>query len=119
MSGQFHIFLLCVLIGVVGGILYDALFFVRSMYRRRWLRILCDVLFCICFAIFFVFISLWLDLPAVRAYFLLGCILGLLLYLKSFHKIVAFFAEKLYNSIVHHSKGNTVHGRRKKRRNTG
>ncbi len=112
-------FLHCALIGVMCGFLYDALYFIRSLYRKRWLRILCDFLFCMEFAVLYVFFAVILGFEALRFYHLLGCVLGFFLYLKSFHKIVAFFSEKLYNRTVQKNKGNTHHGRRGKRTKTG
>ncbi len=96
---RFYIFLVCVMLGVSGGILYDAFSPIRSVFRRQWVRIACDFLFCVVFGAYYLFCSVALGFPSLRFYNLLGCILGIVLYLKSFHKIVAFFAKKVYNRI--------------------
>ncbi len=114
MNGQIRIFLVCTLVGVLCGVLYDAFFLVRSTYRKHWLRILCDILFSIGFALVYAIVSVSLEFPPLRFFFLLGCGLGLLLYIKSFHKIVAFFVEKIYNIHTRKHKGKTEHGRRKR-----
>lgn len=114
MTDQLRIFLICVLIGVVGGALYDVFFFIRNCYRKQWFRVLCDILFCCAFATVYVLFSVTFGFPPLRFYFILGLTLGLFLYLKSFHKIVAFFSEKLYNGLNRRYKGKTRHGRRGK-----
>ncbi len=118
MSG-FRIFLVCVFIGVFGGVIYDAFFLPRDLCRTKWLRFVCDFLFCLCFGAFYLFSAVNLALPPLRFFHLLGLLLGLFLYLKSFHKIIAFFSEKLYNKIlskVHKRKPR--HGRRSQRGKT-
>lgn len=101
MSGadQFFTFLVCFLCGVGGGLIYDFFFLVRSVLRMRWVRIVSDVAFCIVFAGLYLFVSVMMGLGALRFYTALGCLSGLILYLKSLHKIVAFFAEKVYNGV--------------------
>ena len=119
MTDQFHIFLVCVFVGVFGGLLFDVFFVVRNAYRKRWLRTVCDFLFALFFAALYLAAAVVLAFPPLRFFDLLGCIFGLFLYLKSFHKIVAFFSEKLYNKLNRRNKGKTEHGRRGKRTNTG
>lgn len=121
---QLKIFLVCLVLGVLGGVFYDVFYIPRSLFRRQWFRIVCDVFFCLCFGLFYSFMSVLLALPSLRAYHVLGCAIGLFLYLKSFHKIVAFFTEKLYNKLIATHKGSTghggrTHGRRRKRTDTG
>ncbi len=48
----------------------------------------------------FIFISVMFDFDRLRLYMILGCLLGALLYLKSFHVIVAFSVKKVYNGII-------------------
>ena len=115
---QAFVFLVCLLLGVLGGIFYDIFYIPRSLYRRQWLRYLCDALFCLCFGLFYGFMSVALALPSLRSFHVLGCVFGLLLYLKSFHKIVAFFTEKLYNKSIATHKRISDHGRRTHRRRT-
>ncbi len=116
---QLRIFLICLFIGVLGGFVYDVFFLLRNFYRKQWFRVLCDVCFCLCFGVFYFFLSVSLALPPLRGYHLLACVIGLTLYLKSFHKIVAFFADMLYNKLIGKHKRNTKHGRSNKRAKAG
>ena len=119
MTEQLRIFLLCILIGIVGGVFYDAFFLLRAPLRVRWVRILCDFLFCLTFGAVYLLFAVSFRMPPLRTYYILGLTLGLFLYLKSFHKIVAFFSEKLYNGFHHRCRGKFTHGRRGKRANRG
>ncbi len=96
---QLRIFLLCAVIGVTGGALYDLLFLLFSPWKKRAAGIARDLLFCLLFLGWYLFCSLALGLPRMRLYLFAGCLAGFFLYLKSFHKTVAFLSEKLYNKI--------------------
>ncbi len=94
---QFYIFLICILIGAAGGLLYDAVALLRAPFSARPVRWISDGLFCILFAAVFLVVSVALELPSVRFYMFLGLLAGFALYLKSLHKIVAFITKKVYN----------------------
>ena len=100
MTEQFRVFLLCVLCGLVGGALYDVLFCAAYPFKKRAVKIGADVLFCVLFAGLYLVVSVHFRMPPLRLYSFLGCVAGFFLYWKSFHKIVAFFAEKVYNSYI-------------------
>lgn len=91
---QLHIFLLCAVCGIAGGAIYDIFFCLRYPFRRRWLVIATDILFCLLFSVFYLAVSLASGMGSLRLYMIAGCAAGFYLYLKSFHKIVAFFAER-------------------------
>ena len=100
---QFYIFLASVCCGAAGGILYDLTEPLRCFFSRPCLRIAAvfaaDVLFCISFAALYLAVSTLLGFPDLRVYAFFGCLLGFALYLKTLHKIVAFFGKKLYNEL--------------------
>ncbi len=107
---QFFIFLTCLFCGVISGIVYDVLYIARCIVcgvnKREYtvkdkIFIICaDLLYCLIFATGFIFVSVMFDFTSLRLYMLLGCVVGALVYLKSFHAIVAFFVKKVYNTIV-------------------
>ncbi len=98
-GNQFFIFLVCVSCGIVGGIVYDVFYCLRVFVRARAAEIAADLCFFLFFAGLYLFVSLLFELPDLRFYMFAGCLIGLGLYLKSFHGIVAFFAKKVYNRI--------------------
>lgn len=99
-ANQIFIFLMCLLSGLISGILYDAFFIVKKIFKLKILHITADVTFFICFSAIFVFMAVLFELPQTRAYMIIASLLGLLLYVKSFHIIVAFLFKMLYNVIV-------------------
>lgn len=86
-------------------ILYIARCFVCGIHKRaytvkdRIFTIICDLLYCLFFAVSYVFVSVMFGFGNIRLFMLLGCVLGAILYLKSFHIFVAFFVKKLYNKL--------------------
>lgn len=100
-SDQIYVFLVSVCCGALGGAVFDVFFLFRYPFRSRVVRNVSDVLFCLAFAAVYLVVSVAAGLPSLRFYACLGCGAGFALYLKSLHKFVAFFAEKLYNWIKH------------------
>ena len=98
-GSQIYYFLICVCLGACSGVVYDFFYCLRVPFKSVWARIIFDALFCVVFAFVYIFSSVLFELPSLRLYTFAGCVIGLLLYLKSFHKIVAFFAGRVYNSI--------------------
>lgn len=101
------IFITCTCCGVLSGAVYDILYIARCAVcgikkeaytvKDKIFTAACDVLYCLIFAAGFVFISVMFDFAELRLYMLAACFLGALLYLKSFHAIVAFCVKKVYN----------------------
>lgn len=98
-GNQIFIFLVCVTCGIAGGVIYDFFYCLAYPFRTRAVRIVADAVFSLFFTALFLFVSVTFSLPDFRIYMFLGCVFGLFLYLKSFHGIVAFFAEMVYNRI--------------------
>ena len=107
---QIFIFITCAFCGVISGVVYDILYIARCAVcgihkeaftvKDRIFTIACDIVYCLIFCAMFIFTSVMISFYELRLYMLLGCILGALLYLKSFHVIVAFFVKKVYNKLV-------------------
>ena len=104
-KNQFTFFLLSVVIGLVGGLLYELFAIVRFLFRRncgkgKILGIVIDVIFCISFAILGIFLSFHLHFPDFRVYMWIGWLLGGVIYSRILHKMVAFCKKVCYNVLV-------------------
>ncbi len=100
--GQFGRFWVCVAVGVVGGFLYELCslaVFPRKGKIHGWLRLFADISFFLLFAALCVGVACALRFPTFREYFYIGYAVGIILYLKTFHKAVAFFKRICYNSV--------------------
>ena len=98
----FYIFCICVLAGIAGGAEYGLLSLLRAprpLRAMRWVRYALDLLFCLAFAAGFLALGVAMGFLPFRLYMAGGILAGFALYRKSLHKIVAFFAKKLYNTI--------------------
>ena len=104
-KGQFTYFLLSVAIGFVGGLLYEIFAFFRFLFgcnrkKARTTGIVLDVLFGISFGIFCIYVCYFLRFPDFRGYMALGWGIGLIIYIKTMRRIVAFFEKVCYNGIT-------------------
>ncbi len=89
--------------------MYDILYIARCIVcgvhikkysvKDKVFTIVCDIVYCLFLSVSFVFVSVMFGFSNLRLFMVLGCVLGAILYLKSFHLFVAFFVNKLYNKI--------------------
>lgn len=105
---QIFVFLVSVCCGAAGGLLYDGICALRAPFAHRAVTIVTDILFCVAFAAFYLAVCTALALPGLRFYSFVACALGFCLYLKSLHKIVAFFAKKIYNGLRQKRRGRSA-----------
>ncbi len=98
-EAELYIFCACVLCGGAGGVIYDVLYPLKLFIRKKNRKIAAamDALFFVLFAGLYIFAAAAFAFPAFRWYMFAGCMAGLILYSKSFHRILAFFYDMLYN----------------------
>lgn len=97
-ADQIYIFLVCVLTGMAGGLLYEPFCALRRFAGGKTAASLVfDTLFFLAFAGLCVSASSAFAFPDFRVYMFLGDMLGLILYLKSIHRIVDFLQKVCYN----------------------
>ncbi len=113
-SGQFFVFLSCVAFGVIMGVLYSGVIALKRLVKIKWICVLLDVLYFCVISIFFLIYSFWQEYPSIRGYMPLGALLGVYLYLKSFHIMLAKIIKRLYNVIGSKiTKRKSINGTRK------
>ena len=100
-ANQGNVFFACAMIGVFGGAIYDVcslgVFKGKNIKRYDVLRLIADVIFFLAFAVFCTWMGNVLGFPDVREYYYVGYAIGITLYLKTFHKAVAFLKNMCYN----------------------
>ena len=114
-QNQFFIFLQCVAIGVIGGVLYElftALGLLCRANKYRLVRATFDILFWLSFTIMSIISSYAFHFPSFRAYMWIGYCAGGILYLKSVRRIVAFFEKVCYNMAIKIRKRHEKQGRK-------
>lgn len=100
MTDQIYTFFICLLAGVMSGGVYEVVYVLKLFVKGRKTAISLDILFFLAFAAIYVFLAVMFDLPYFRLYMFIACLLGLLLYLKSIHYILAFLIKKVYNRLA-------------------
>ena len=97
-SGQFYVFLACIGLGGLSGVIFS-LFLPLRIVLNSFCRIIVDVIsFCIV-SVLFVWVSYLLRFPSFRLYMPIGVLIGLFIYAESFNIILAKIIKKLYNII--------------------
>lgn len=106
---QIFISLCCLLCGVASGVVYDLLYVIRcficgvntSLYtvKDKIFLVFCDLLYALVLTAGYIFMSVLFGFENLRLYMPVCCIAGAFIYLKSFHIIVAFFTDKVYNGL--------------------
>ncbi|MBQ3596832.1 MAG: spore cortex biosynthesis protein YabQ [Clostridia bacterium] len=99
-SGQFYVLLSCIAFGVCCGVVRSIFTFFGAILNNKPIKIILDILFFVIIGFLFVLYSFRFSFPNVRAYMILGVFVGILLYMESFHIILAKFLERLYNKKV-------------------
>lgn len=104
------IFLTCVSLGIVSGVVYDLLYIARCAVsgihekaytvKDKIFTAACDIIYFLILSAAFVFISVLFGFGEFRLYMPISCLLGVILYIKSFHIFVAFLVKRVYNKIA-------------------
>lgn len=97
---QFIIFIRCAFVGIASASAAGAaLFPFRMMSKGRAAEIFTDALTFLLLAATFALSSVFFDFGHTRAYMAAGCIMGALIYKKSFGITLDFCAKRVYNGI--------------------
>lgn len=104
-QNQFFVFLLCICVGFLGGILYEPFALARLVLgcergKSKPLGVALDVLYWLCFALLTVLAAFVFRFPEFRTYMWIGYALGGIIYAKTLRKIVAFLENMCYNKII-------------------
>ena len=94
---QFYVFLSCLSFGGASGVIFFIFWLVKYKIKNKIIRAVIDVLTSLIVTVLYVFYSFYMQFPSFRAYMILGVILGIYLYVKSFHIILAILCKKIYN----------------------
>lgn len=97
---QFYIFLACVSLGVVLGVIYSLVSPIKKLVKLYPLAILLDIIFFVFTAFCYVKVSYEYNFPSLRFYMIIGVFVGVIGYIKSFNIILAKLVKKVYNICI-------------------
>lgn len=104
-SEQFLEFSFCCFSGIICGIFYELFYLLKLIFKKNYIIKILDVLFFSLSAIVCRFIFFYYNLSNFRFFYIIGVFLGLVIYLNSFHNIIAFLIKLVYNKICNFIKG--------------
>ena len=97
---QPRIVAVCLFIGVIIGVFYEPFYFLKLIFKHNIIGQILNGLWLFLSSFIYIFISTIYNFPNFRGYILIFIILGCLIYLFSFHKIIAIFENKVYNILI-------------------
>lgn len=100
---ELAIFATCMACGFFVGLPYEAFSLLRRLFCRDgkgfWIGMALDTAYFLLVAVVVVYVAFALHFPRFRGYMWLGYALGGIIYLKSLHRMVAFFRNMCYNTV--------------------
>ena len=124
-ENQIFVFIACVAFGGISGVLFSVAQGVKAFIKSKPFKCVPDILFFAIAAATYSAYAFFLGFPSYRVYMTAGVFLGIYLYYKSLHQVIAKTAVKCYNVTVkrlfeHLRKKRTIseygkHGKRKRR----
>ena len=98
-SGQFFILLACVGFGYVSGVILTIDFALKKLFYNFFLRNILDLCSFLTLCFFFVLYTNFFNFPSFRVFMAIGVLIGLILYIESFHFILAKTCKIVYNKV--------------------
>ncbi len=103
-SNQFYVLCACLSFGVLSGVFYQIIIFIKSKLNKI-IKIVVDVVIFLLFAFLFIIYAYFFKFPNFRIYMPLCVFLGMYLSSKSFGIILAKIIDWVYNIIRKKFKG--------------
>lgn len=99
-KSQFYIFIACIAFGGTIGVVFSIFSILKFFAKNKIIKIFSDVIAFSVVGVIFPVFSHYMNFSNVRLYMLVGILMGIYLYFKSFHILLAKYAKKFYNIIV-------------------
>lgn len=96
-KNQFYVLLACIAFGGLSGILLSAINFIGALFKQKIVKFVCSIIALSLIGILYSFYSYKMFFPNVRVYMVVGVLIGIYLYYKSFYIILAKILKKIYN----------------------
>lgn len=97
---QLNVFLFMVYFGLLSGVFYEVIYFLRKTLHFKVFEILGDIVFVSSSALLFVFAINYSNFGQLRLFLFVGFVLGFVLERISIGFLVAKFLEFIYNKVV-------------------
>lgn len=107
-SGQFFVFLACIAFGGLSGIVFILFSPLKRTIKSTIIDNVIDFISMCVIAFLYLLFAKFYKFPSLRAYMIIGVLLGIFCYFKSFNIILAKARKKFYNIIIKYKrrKGN-------------
>ncbi len=96
-QNQFFVFIACIAFGSVAGIIFSVFSCVKFFIKNRWLSAIPDIIAFIVVGLLYSVYYFALKFPNLRVYMPIGVFIGITMYFKTFHILLAKYVKKFYN----------------------
>ncbi len=111
-SGQIFVFLACIAFGGASGFVFTLFSPLKRIVKKMIFINIIDFISMCLIAFLFLIFGNFFNFPSLRAYMIVGVLIGIFCYFKSFNIILAKARKKIYNIIIK-NKGRKGNGRTK------
>ena len=94
---QLYVFIACVSFGGVVGVLYSPILLLKEKFKKNIFVFILEIFYYLLTTLMFIWYSYLLKFPNLRGYMIAGVLIGILLYVKSFHYMLAKLIKRYYN----------------------
>ena len=99
-ANQLYVFLSCLSFGACFGVFRTLTILIKERTSNNIIKGVVEIAYFILLSFGFVLYSFLVKMPNLRAYMIVGVLLGNFLYVKSFHYILAKSVKRVYNVLV-------------------
>lgn len=96
-QNQFFVFIACIAFGGAVGIIFSVFSCVKFFIKNKVLSAIPDIIAFIFVGVLYSAYSFALKFPNLRFYMPIGVFIGITMYFKTFHILLAKYAKKFYN----------------------
>ncbi|GEM_PF-3063269 len=94
--------------GILAGVSYEVLRFIRHMFNNKWVTVICDTAFWVCSVAISIYVMMMVNSGIFRVYILLAIMIGFGLYMYFISDLVNYIYVRLhkglkmiYNMVMH------------------
>ncbi len=99
-ANQFYVYLSCISFGACFGVFRTLAILIKERTNKNAIKGVVEIAYFILLSFGYVLYSFLVKMPNLRAYMIVGVLLGNFLYVKSFHYILAKSIKMVYNVLV-------------------
>ena len=96
-KNQIYIFIACISFGILNGIVFGILSLIKKKLKNQVVKFIIDLSAFVVMTLFFILFSYLMHFSDLRLYMACGVFIGIYMYFKTLHILLAKNVKKIYN----------------------